>query len=556
MSDNDDTPRGLMDEDGRFAQPLRPDPDEPSEEVTIEKVEKIGPAMLVLTLCVVAAYIFPGLEFAQPLKAGDPVPFWNLLGRGDTEEKQAIVASERHAKAVDELMRDALVEVEEEPEEDPLVIHDDDPQHELPPYEPHPDDSVAVEQALELFSGNELDAFFTALGRTQARYDGATTRVMHWGDSVIGLDGVTSAIRRRLQKRFGDGGHGYHLMSPPNTSYRHKGVKFRHNDRWSTCFIIRNCAKDGHYGIGGATFEARAGAQSWFRPDPRRSSGLVSRFKLFYAAQPDGARLQLSAGDMQPIVLDTDAPSLEDRFHVIELDDGAHELSVKVLPPRDKNKRAKARVYGVAMERDVPGVVWDGLALLGAFSKRLLLLDDDHLARQLEFRPPHMVVFMFGGNDMIRKISMERYIEEYGSVIAQAKRARPEMSCAIMSPLDHGLRRGRRVISRPIVAKMVDAQREVARQQGCAFFDTFAAMGGTGSAGRWYKKKPRLIGGDLSHLTNKGQIVVGEMFYRALMQAYVAYRTGQALGPGAAAEPKGDGQGAFAGQPDRVAPGM
>ena len=128
------------------------------------------------------------------------------------------------------------------------------------------------------------------------------------------------------------------------------------------------------------------------------------------------------------------------------------------------------------------------------------------------------------GNDMIRRISMETYQQEMQEVLQRLRRARPEMSCLVMSPLDHGERKGVRIESLPVVAQMVEAQRRAAQAEGCAFFDTFSAMGGEGSAGRWYRQSPRLISGDLGHLTASGHIVVGEMFYRALMEAYVAHR--------------------------------
>jgi lysophospholipase L1-like esterase len=162
--------------------------------------------------------------------------------------------------------------------------------------------------------------------------------------------------------------------------------------------------------------------------------------------------------------------------------------------------------------------------MIGAFTNRMLEFDEDHLRRQLEHRDPQLAVLMFGGNDMIRRISMDRYADEYRQVLQLVRRARPEMPCIVMAPLDHAMRKGRQLVSLPIVAPMVEAQRAAARSEGCAFFDTYAAMGGEGSAGRWFRQRPRLISGDLSHATFKGQIVIGEMFCRALMQAYVAYR--------------------------------
>ena len=66
--------------------------------------------------------------------------------------------------------------------------------------------------------------------------------------------------------------------------------------------------------------------------------------------------------------------------------------------------------------------------------------------------------------------------------------------------------------------------RAAAQAEGCAFFDTWTAMGGEGSAGRWFKREPKLMGGDLGHATGKGHQVIGELFYRAVIEAYVAYR--------------------------------
>lgn len=479
---------------------------------------KIGPAMLVVVACLILAYTVEALERVRPWKPGDPVPFWNVLGR--PFESEATVVAQEHAEIVDAVADEILAA--EEPllpparqEEAPIAEMDLGPT--LPPYRPSPDDDKEVVQPLELFSGHELDRFFSSLARSDAKIAGAVTHVVHWGDSAIGLDGIPSAIRRRMQNRFGDSGHGFHLMSPPNTSYRHAEVRFSHNGGWSHCFIIQKCRKDGHYGLGGATFRSTGGAQSTFAPHPERSSGRVSKMEVWYAAQPGGGRLRLVVDGGEKIFVDTDAETLEDRFYTFELEDGMHDLEVRAAGGR-------VRVYGVTLERDAPGVVWDGLAFVGAFTNRMLEYDEDHLRTQLEHRSADLAVFTFGGNDMIRNMTMEQYVEEYRQVIARVRAARPQIDCLIMAPLDHGVRKGVRIVTRPIVPKMVEAQRVVARTEGCAFFDTFTAMGGEGSAGRWFKRKPRLMSGDLGHATHNGHQVIGELFYRALLRAYIDYR--------------------------------
>ena len=51
---------------------------------------------------------------------------------------------------------------------------------------------------------------------------------------------------------------------------------------------------------------------------------------------------------------------------------------------------------------------------------------------------------------------------------------------------------------------LVDAQRKAAHSQGCAFYSTYAWMGGKGSAQKWFRKG--LVGSDFQHLSRKGAI--------------------------------------------------
>ncbi|MEM6296442.1 MAG: GDSL-type esterase/lipase family protein [Myxococcota bacterium] len=485
--------------------------------MALPMLRQVGPAMATVAACVVATYLVPQLEFARPWTPGEPVPFWNLIGR--PFEAEAIAAEEERAEEVEEVAQEVLAQKDPEPVVDPpREVVAAETVKTLPAYVAREGDDKRATQALELLEGNELDGFFEQLARTDASIEGAMVRVIHWGDSAIGIDGIPGAIRRRMQNRFGDGGHGFHLMAPPNTSYRHREVDFDHNDNWKKCFIIHKCRSDGFYGLGGTTFSSWGGGESSFAPHPERSSGKVSRFELYYAGQPEGGHLRLQVDDGEKIIVETAADQLEDRWHAIDVPDGPHELSVRAVG------EGQVRLFGVTMERPGPGIVWDSAALVGAFTNRMNELDQDHLAAQMQHRGIDLVVFTFGGNDMIRKVKMSTYADEYRAVIDRVKKAKPEAACLVMAPLDHGERQGAEIVSRAVVPRMVQAQREAAESRGCAFFDTFAAMGGKGSAGRWYNRKPRLMSGDLGHATLKGHQVIGELFYRALLEAYVAYR--------------------------------
>jgi lysophospholipase L1-like esterase len=477
---------------------------------------KIVMGMVTLVLLVTASYVVPGFHWAQPWTSDEPVPFWNVVGRellGEGDQAEAA------AEELDRMQKMVQALDETEARRQPGERRPKRPDG-ASGYTPHPDDELEVTKSLEDPSGKALDAFYARLALTDDGSNGAITRVVHWGDSAIGNDGITSAIRRRMQQRFGDAGHGFHLLQPPNASYKHQNVHFYPNGRWSKCFIIERCRKDGHYGLGGVTFHSVAGAESLFGNAKKGSFGrTVSRFELWYARQPRGGKIQLRVDRNEPQVIDTAADQLEDAWHVIEVADGEHQLRVRTIGG------GKLRAYGVVLESNGPGVVWDGLSLIGAFTNRLSAQDPEHFHSQIRHRDPQLAVLMFGGNDMIRaSMTMEQYAAEYTEVLKLVRGAKEDMGCVVMAPLDHGVRKGSRILTRPIVPKMVAAQRNVALAQGCAFFDTYAAMGGEGSIGRWRRVKPPLASGDLAHLTPRGHKMIGELLYRALIEGYVEYR--------------------------------
>lgn len=494
---------------------------------------KLGTAMATVCACVIATYLVPALHWARPWtttatehawlrgERDDPVPFWNLVGRELLGEGEAAAAQQEQAEATAELANAVLAEEEREaaPIVDKQVITPASGSG-LPPYEAHPDDTEVPTQPIELQDPKALDGFFGRLARTDAGYAGAVTRVVHWGDSVIAADHITSAVRAKMQQRFGDAGHGFMLLAKPNASYIHKAVEFRGGDDWSRCYIINKCKSDGLYGLGGTTVWSSGGAETTYRTaDDTPNGRKISKLELWYLADPKGGDLRVRIDRDEPIVVSTRADVAADAWHTITMDDGPHALEVRAAGG------GKVRMYGVVMERDVPGVVWDGMAQLGAFTSRMLYFDAAHIRDQIAHRDAGLLVFMFGGNDLLLSENrLDEYRETFRDML-KSFRAQPEPpNCLVMSPVDHGVREGQRVISNAMVEKITAIQRELAFEQGCGFFDTQAAMGGDGSVARWRRSNPPLISGDLAHLTDAGQKVLGHMLYVAILQRYVEYR--------------------------------
>lgn len=485
--------------------------------------------MITLVAAIIATYIVPPLSFARPWTSEDPVLFWNLLGRGpwaQTEESEEDRGQVERAQALAQL--DAAHEPQ--PLVDKEVVVAPPQEAGVPPYTAHADDAQATPHPLELPHPSALDSYFARLTRSDLGFAGQITRAVHWGDSVIANDNVTSTLRELMQARFGDSGHGFHLIAKPNASYRHRAIRFSDGEAWSRCYIINGCKSDGHYGLGGTTVWSSGGARSKFgTATDARNGQKMSRLEVWYAAEPRGGNVRVTL-DGEHHVLQTTAEDgqtgIEDRVERYLLEDGPHEFELRAAGG------GRVRLYGVVVERDVPGVVWDGMAQLGAFSSRMLNFDPTHIHRQIELRDPALLVFEFGGNDLLLKASqLVRYEEQYEQMIERFRGEAPpsgepdeRLPCLVISPVDHGQRTGARIESVPMMTAITDTQRRVANRQGCAFFDTWAAMGGKNAVARWRKAHPPLISGDLAHLTHAGQRALGTMIYLALMQQYKAYR--------------------------------
>jgi lysophospholipase L1-like esterase len=173
------------------------------------------------------------------------------------------------------------------------------------------------------------------------------------------------------------------------------------------------------------------------------------------------------------------------------------------------------------------------LGVNGAFVGLLAhYLDADHWTEQLSHRRPDLVILAYGANESeYENWPMDQYERDMKEVVRRIRAALPEASIMFVAPMDRGKRAaGGQIITRPTIPRLAAAQRRVAAETGCAFFDTFTAMGGDGTVARWYEARPRLMGGDFTHPTAQGGEIVGTLLYDAIIKAYEQRRGDEATG--------------------------
>jgi lysophospholipase L1-like esterase len=216
--------------------------------------------------------------------------------------------------------------------------------------------------------------------------------------------------------------------------------------------------------------------------------------------------------------IDTSGETPHSAFFARDLPDGEHQFKVVA-------KSGESRLFGFVLERNQPGVVLDAIGIQGARIRFLDKQDDAHWAEQLKWRRPELIVYHFGANESGDGFaySMEDYHATMKEVLLQAKRAVPEAGCLVLAAMDRARKKDETMITVPIIPHIVKQQEATAREVGCAFWNTYHAMGGYGSMAIWVRRG--LGQADLTHPTGAGAQKLGNWLYQALIEGYERWRT-------------------------------
>ncbi len=368
-------------------------------------------------------------------------------------------------------------------------------------------------------TGASLDNFFAALALTQKKESNAITRIAHFGDSIVVSDYVSGTLRQKLQETFGDAGHGYMLIANAWPAYFHNDVFRFATKGFKVSRIVGPLTSDNMYGLGGVTFRSTSGVIAQFGTAEKGEFGRnVSHFELSYLASPEGGDFEIWVDGKVHSTVSTHADTKEVRRASLTVPDGEHRFEMR-------SKRGETRSFGVTLERDGPGVVLDALGVQGARIRFLDKQDDAHFAEELKWRNPQLIIYQFGANESGDGYAypMDEYLKTMKAVIEQGQKALPESSCLIIGAMDRARVRDGVTSSMKIIQLIVAEQERAAKDLGCAYFDTYRAMGGWGSMPAWVRRG--LGQADMTHPSGVGAIRIGNWIYRALMKRYDTYLT-------------------------------
>jgi lysophospholipase L1-like esterase len=363
-------------------------------------------------------------------------------------------------------------------------------------------------QAIEDPDGVMLN-FYQSLRMTDE--GSGVARIIHYGDSHVAADILTSALRGKLQGKFGDAGTGFVLAGKPWHWYGRSGVNSRSSEGWRIEGSGRSTwAVDGKFGLAGLSFTTERPNQ-WLH-----LQAVGSRFDVYLMKQATGGAIDILLDGQIYERISLQSKTAEPYYVEVEAEEeGTHTIEIRTVT------QGAVKVFGLAIKTDNAGVVYDGLGINGARAYHLLDWDWRILASNLEHYAPNLIIIAYGSNEVgDADLDLKDYGEKFSHLLNKLHDAAPDAALLVIAPPDRASWLNGKWQTMARMPGLVATQRKAALKAGAAFWNLFQAMGGAGSINRWHKHS--LAQKDRVHLTTAGYQLVAERLYAELMRGYLA----------------------------------
>lgn len=363
-----------------------------------------------------------------------------------------------------------------------------------------------------------FDAFWAKAARAQR--DGRVLRVLHYGDSQIEMDHITSRLRVYMQQTFGGGGPGmvpFRTITPSLTVRQGTTGELLHLASFGDSTTVRS---RGDYGImmqcfrmvsGSAVTTLRA-AQSKSVDDRAKR---FSRIKVVYNNR--GSQIKADLADRQhkatypQSTTETGIGSM-----AWTLDSATNHVRLAVSGLAD--------LYCVVAD-DGPGVAVDNIPMRGCSGQQFTLVPAERLAAAYRQLDVGLIILQFGGNSVPyiktpKQIST--YCQSLGKQIDHVRRCCPDAKVLFIGPSDMSTRLKGQMQTYPALPQLIDSLAATATSHGAAYWSIFHAMGGENSMPQWVRQG--LAGQDYVHFSQRGADLMGDRLGQAFDNLYTLYR--------------------------------
>jgi lysophospholipase L1-like esterase len=399
-----------------------------------------------------------------------------------------------------------------------------------------------------LIQYGEADTALFALFRSlnALSYESKLIRVLHYGDSQLEGDRITSSLRQKIQGRFGGCGVGLVPLYDPIGA--RNSIIVRSEYPWHKIFVYGNGyrrANPNLYGVLGSyyTYSFNPGPvrdsltagdstarKKWQRVSvdlyrTRRSVGrerYFERLKILYrnTRKPFELSIRTKADTLKRLTIPRDSLATCSLYEY-EYPAGEPFEHVKV----SFGSSASPAFFGLALDCK-EGVAVDNIAFRGSSGIDFGRMNRDVLACQLAALNVKCIILQYGVNVVPYEAQNYKYYEhQFYKQLRMLRELAPDVSILVVGVSDMSRKEGEIYVSYPNIEKIRDAQRRAAFRAGCAFWDLYEAMGGKNSMPSWVFATPALANKDFTHFTPKGAQLVSEMLYKAIVSEYEKFNS-------------------------------
>ncbi|MFZ6052095.1 SGNH/GDSL hydrolase family protein [Halocola ammonii] len=381
---------------------------------------------------------------------------------------------------------------------------------------------------------SSLEPFFSSL--TGKAPDTSSIRVMHYGDSQIEADRITSYLRNEFQKEFGGEGPG---LLPVVQTIETSAIVQRNSENWHIYSLIGKrdtMVTHDRYGLRGtfAQFTPIApdsllkdsATTAWveFEPSPYtyNRAKRYGQVKLFYGNVVDTTTVSVFLNDSL-IQTDTLQLTIGNALKVWNFESTPEKLRFVF-----KGKRSP-EFYGFSLQSKT-GVHMDNIAMRGSSGTIFRRISSGQLDSQYEELNVKMILLQYGGNtvpyieDSTKAANYGRW---FASQIRFLQRLNPDVAMILIGPSDMATKVGTEFKTYPFLELVRDELKEAAFETGIGFWDLYEVMGGKNSMQSWVEAEPPLAGSDYVHFTGKGARRVAELFRKALWKDFEEWKTSE-----------------------------
>lgn len=345
---------------------------------------------------------------------------------------------------------------------------------------------------------------------------GRVTRVVHYGDSQLEMDRISSEMRQRLQERFGGSGPGMvpalKPMSSVSVTQNATGSLARYalvSDTLSKWSPTHRYGPLTRYAIlsGDARFNFKRADNRYALENVRN----ISRVSVLLGHNAPGLSLSLKCDTLETLrtIIDTARNDVTLVTWELPVNVGRGTISFS----------GEAEIYGIALDGG-PGVAVDNVAMRGCSGNIFTSIDSTVMKESFDKTGTRLIILQFGGNAMpgigSRKaisIYLDKMVKQFGYF----RKVAPGAKILFVGPADMSKSVNGSLVTWPLLPDLNDSLKTRCLAEGVAYWDTFNMMGGAGSMKEWVKHSPPLAGPDHIHFTTRGAAEVGNALARSLL---------------------------------------